>query len=251
MVEAALGVVKSEQKGPNPTAAGLVAKATDHTICRSIWLDFEHCPFSRLVRGVEPLGHDAIQPALTRRAKPLFGHASLAGHWRKDEPSADFRGIDEGLQRCSAMAKRCSEQVFAVRRDKGVEQDQTGRSFGGELADATLGRVKTRLQCVEGKLAPEFNDQLAIEDEAFRLGVGQYRDDFRKEATERLGRLGSEVDLRPRLEGQASEAVPFRSILPGAISVGEGVKPSVLPSAVYRAGGRKSVTARRSGAPGP
>jgi hypothetical protein len=69
-------------------------------------------------------------------------------------------------------------------------------------------------QIIEGKALAARHGDLAIDHELLRFEIGEYLNQFREVARERLLRLGPQRDLVALLRHDAPEAIPFRFILP-------------------------------------
>ena len=91
-----------------------------------------------------------------------------------------------------------------IRRGKGSRQRPDPRGC----------RVDPLQKRLEVDRASNRNDQLAVEHEARRLELRDGRHDFGKVACQRLSRLGLQLHLAAVAEGNASEAVPLRFVLP-------------------------------------
>jgi hypothetical protein len=100
--------------------------------------------------------------------------------------------------------------------------------------------MKPHLKCVEGIMALDFDNDLAIDDELRRLEMRQPVDKFGKISAEGLARLSSDIDRFSGFESQEAKAIPLGFVLPpsagissaslasiGAVSTGNGNFASV------------------------
>ena len=216
MIQLAGIVVETEQQRADLAAAGLVAEAADHAVCRAQPLDLEHRALAGEVGAVAPLGDDAVQRA-ARAVQPALGLLAVRGAGRELQAVGLPRRLVEAFQCRAALDQRVLDQAVAGGVEQHVEQDEDRRRFDGELLDAAFGGVNAHLQRLEGERVANGNRQLAVNDEPARLEAHQHGHDFGKIAPERLARFRPEIDLVARAEGKAAEPIPFRLELPAGL----------------------------------
>src|SRR4051812_7260988 len=95
---------------------------------------------------------------------------------------------EEMFKPSAPLRQRQSDKGLAIELQQ-VEHHQLRRCVLRELADATFGRVKTKLQCVERERVTDRDDQLAVEQEMACFQAAQHLDHLGKIARQRLAGL--------------------------------------------------------------
>ena len=74
--------------------------------------------------------------------------------------------------------------------------------------------MKAQLQFVERQFAAHGNGKLPVDNEALRFQFGKRVDHIREVTRERLTGFRLQMDIAPVAKSDATEAVPFRLVLP-------------------------------------
>src|SRR5205085_5628093 len=79
VMERAVVIVEAEQERADHRARAVLvpAKARDDAVGRARVLDLDHRALARLVRRVEPLGHDAVEPRAFEALEPVLGERAI------------------------------------------------------------------------------------------------------------------------------------------------------------------------------
>ncbi len=135
--------------------------------------------------------------------------------------------LEEGLKPSMSLRPRPGPEIRPVDIDQHVEEDVDRRRLLGEVPDAALGGVQTRLQHLEGEGVPVTRQQFAVEPEARFRQSGKTIDDLGEEAVQRLSRFGDQLDLAVALEGETAKPVPFGLVDPARTLGQVGSRPGL------------------------
>src|SRR3954462_495158 len=92
MLQHARVVIEPEEQGADRILAGLVpAKPGDDALRRARMLDLDHRALARLVRRIERLGKDPVEPGPLEALEPVHGDLPFASSWRELHRRADLR----------------------------------------------------------------------------------------------------------------------------------------------------------------
>ena len=118
MMERARVVEQAEQQRPDVGARPVLVPAEpgDDAIGRPLVLDLEHRPLARLVRGIEPLGDDAIETGALEPLEPVGGGRPIAG--RRRQVDGRLGAPEDGLEAGSPLALRDLAQVLVAEREQ-------------------------------------------------------------------------------------------------------------------------------------
>ena len=83
-----------------------------------------------------------------------------------------------------------------------------------EFLDAARGGMQAQLQLIEGESVADWNDELAIQHEAFRGQPSHCLDHVRKIARQWLTGLRLQKDFVTVTKSETAESVPFWFVLP-------------------------------------
>ena len=144
--------------------------------------------------------------------QPFESDVAVGGGGREEKSGNAFL-CKEPLESLPALAERRIDQRLAGEREQ-VERHQLGGRFGGELADAALGRMEPKLERFERKHVTGRDDQLAVEEELAFFHRAKHLHHLGEIAAERLARLGGQRDFISVTPSQTAETVPLGFVLP-------------------------------------
>ena len=220
MVELADVVVQPEQERSDerPGPVLVPAEAGHDAVGRALVLDLEHRPLARLVRGVEPLGDDPVEPGALEPVEPVGRLGPVAG--RRGQVDRRLGRPEDRLEPGAPLSLLDRPEVLVPERQE-VPRHEAGRRLGRQHPDPRFGRVDPEQERVEVErpVGPRDHD-LAVEDAAFGERRAERLTELGEVAVERLEvpRLGEH--LVAVAEDDRPEAVPLRLVQP-ALAVGQ------------------------------
>ena len=166
MVERALVVVQPEQQRADVRARPVLvpAEAGDDAVRRALVLDLEHRALARLVRRVEALGDDAVEPGALEPIEPVGGGRPVAG--RRRQVDRRLRLAEHGLE-----PRRGARPAGPSRRSSSPSASRSqATKLAGDCAasifDPRRGRVDAQQERLEVERAVARDDDLAVEHAA-------------------------------------------------------------------------------------
>ena len=243
VVERALVVVQPEQQRADVRARPVLvpAEAGDHAVGGALVLDLEHRPLAGLVRRVEPLGDDAVEPGALEPLEPV------RRRWR-DRAWPGSGGPAAWPRRGRPRAVRGARPAGTARRSSSpsASRSHATKLAGdclGEHPDPRGGRVDAQQERLEVERAVTRDDDLAVEHAALRERRPQRRGQLREVAVERLEVARLRVDLVAVAEDEGAEAVPLGLEQPAVVARQRIGRPW---RASARSGGRRGVPSPRT-----
>ena len=185
---------------------------------RALVLDLEHRPLARLVRGVEPLRDDPVEPGALEPVEPVGRLGPVAG--RRGQVDRRLGRPEHRLEPGAPLSLLDRAEILVPERQE-VPRHEAGRRLGGEHPDPRLGGVDPEQERVEVERPVGSRDHdLAVEDAAFRERRAERVAQLGEVAIERLqvARLGEH--LVAVAEDDRPEPVPLRLVQP-ALAVGQ------------------------------
>ena len=221
MVERAL-VVEQARGAASPTCVPgpvLVPAEPGHdAVGRALVLDLEHRPLARLVRRVEALGDDAVEPGALEPVEPVGGGRPVAGRRASGGSAAPPR---RAPPRAGPVARPGARRAGPRRRaPAGPRRRTTPATASASIATREAAGWMRSSSASNSQPAVAGDDDLAVEDAALGQGGPQRVGQLREVAVERLevARLGE--DLVAVAEHEGAEAVPLGLVQP-AVAVGQ------------------------------
>ena len=137
-----VGVQAEEQRADRLRAALVRPVPGDDAVRGALMLDLEHDPLVRLVRPVQRLGDQPVQPGPLELLEPVAGQVAVRGRRGQVHRGA---GLGQGLLQCGpALLERLLAQISVVQREQ-VERHEVRRGLLGKEGD-TAGRGVDPLQ---------------------------------------------------------------------------------------------------------
>jgi len=208
VVQRAAIVVETEQQRTHHRAFSVLvpAEAGDDAVGRPRVLDLDHRALARLVEAALRLRDHAVEPGAFEARKPLGRDLDVAGH-RRQMHRRNERS-ERVLEQPPALRLRYLPQIAAVDREQ-VERDEGSRRFLRQLVDAGGRGVQPKLQRVEVEPLRRRDDNLAVDDQAWRQLVEHGAMHFREIPIERLQIAALDEDVVGAAKGDCAKAVPL------------------------------------------
>ena len=165
------------------------AVAGDGTVGGALVLHLDQRALARLVGARERLGDHAVEPGALESTEPFVGDVArsvLAGV----RCTVAFGAI-EGLEQRPAVGHRHVEHG-SIAVGEHVEGDERGGRLRGQPIDARLGGMDALQQRVEVEPVATGvgDDDLAVDDAAFRQGLAERLEQFGEVAGQRAAACG-------------------------------------------------------------
>ena len=146
-------------------------------------LDLEHRPLARLVRRVEPLRHDPVEPRAFEPVEPICRKAPIRG--RRCEVHGWLGRPEHRFQPGAPLRLRHRAQVLVAEREE-VPRDERGRRLGREHVHARRGGMDAEEQRLEGQRSVARDHHLPVDDAAPRERGTKWVGELGKVAVQRL-----------------------------------------------------------------
>ncbi len=171
VVHHAVVVEQAEQHRADALAVLVDAVAGQRAVGGALVLDLDEGPLVRLVRVVEALGDDAVEPGALEDREPVVGDGGI-GARRRDEHARTR--LDDVDQPGPTLAQR-PRQPRLVAEGEEVEGDERARRLLGQPVDPRRRRVDALQQGVEVEpvAVGVGDDDLAVDDDV--VGQGRQR----------------------------------------------------------------------------
>src|SRR5581483_9914160 len=185
--------------------------AADDAIDGAQVLHLDHRAHAGLVRAVEPLRDDAVEPGALEALEPVLRQVAVARRRREVRGRADAR--ERALEPRAALREERTAQVVSAVREE-VEGDERRGRLRGELANARFRRVDAHLQRIEVEAVVGHDHDLAVEHDRRRQRFDEAARELREVAIQRLQVAALDIDVAVRREDDRAEAVPLRLVEP-------------------------------------
>jgi hypothetical protein len=207
VVEAAVGVVETEEKRADDPARLVPTEACDDAVGRALVFDLEHRALVGLVRAVERLRHDAVETCSLEPGEPISRLGEVGGRWGHEH---GILGVGERLDEpASTLGERMPRQVLVADREQVEPHERSGGALG-EHPHPAVSRMDALLKRVEVEATVGHEDDLPVDDAASRQVPSECLHQLGEVPGHRALVAAAEFDLVAVPEDDGAESVPFR-----------------------------------------